>query len=340
MAMEPVAARAAFVLLAAATPALAQYVTTPQPGQTSPPAAAPGARADELNVTPKNGQTQEQQWADRYECHRWAKTQSGFDPTQIADANAPDSGARREQYRRAFTACLEARGYAVRYGGGSGSAAPPAALPPPPPPTAANRRAISAAAAPKPRVLSMQLEGGYTIAAGSTGKLLDDGSNVGLGFTLFPIPAVPIGLRVDGSYSSFHARNALLDTGPGYTHGHENVYGGDADIQLDLAHNSPWMKLYLFGGAGWYREQTTLRQISWVNGQYCDWWGNCWAGVGPALTAYSRTTSPWHSAWNAGLGWEVSLANNASFFVEARYLRIAPRSDQMQFVPIRVGLRF
>ncbi|MEA3180895.1 MAG: hypothetical protein QOI59_4418, partial [Gammaproteobacteria bacterium] len=51
-------------------------------------------------------------------------------------------------------------------------------------------------------------------------------------------------------------------------------------------------------------------------------------------------TSPWRSSWNAGLGWEIAYADGASFFLEARYLQIAPRDDKMQFVPISVGLRF
>ena len=70
-----------------AAPAFAQYMSTPPPGQVSPPqqGAAPAhhssAGADNLTITPKNGQPEKQQWADRYECHKWAKDQSGFDPT-------------------------------------------------------------------------------------------------------------------------------------------------------------------------------------------------------------------------------------------------------------------
>jgi len=69
----------ALLLLAVSVPAMAQYIATPRPSQST--AAPPTARADDLTITSKNGQTQEQQWADRYECHRWAKDQSGFDPT-------------------------------------------------------------------------------------------------------------------------------------------------------------------------------------------------------------------------------------------------------------------
>ncbi|MGA2023161.1 MAG: DUF6515 family protein [Steroidobacteraceae bacterium] len=80
-----------------------------QPG--APEAAPPPPAADDFFVYPRNGQTQEQQAADRYECHNWAKGQTGFDPTQPAGG---DNGAQRPQYQRAITACLEARGYSVK----------------------------------------------------------------------------------------------------------------------------------------------------------------------------------------------------------------------------------
>jgi hypothetical protein len=186
-----------FLLLAVSVPALAQYVGTPQPGQTS---AAPSAtQAENLTITAKNGQTQEQQWADRYECHRWAKNQSGFDPTQSApDLTPTESAARRDQYRRAFTACLEGRGYSVRY------AAPPTPAPPVPSrqPVSA-KRYVPAEPEVRYRPLAVHIDGGYSVTTGMTDRYLDDGSNVGFGVTWFPTSALPIGLRVDGSYSSF-----------------------------------------------------------------------------------------------------------------------------------------
>jgi hypothetical protein len=52
----------------------------------------------------------EQQSADRYECHSWSKSQTGFDPTRPEGGVPPEqNSAKREEYRRAMTACLEAR---------------------------------------------------------------------------------------------------------------------------------------------------------------------------------------------------------------------------------------
>lgn len=72
-------------------------------------AAVPPPVASELYIYPREGQSADQQDQDRYECHRWAAGQTGFDPSasnQDADM-APD-------YRRAMSACLEGRGYTVK----------------------------------------------------------------------------------------------------------------------------------------------------------------------------------------------------------------------------------
>jgi len=57
-------------------------------------AAGPPVRAQELFIYPAQGQNEEQQSRDRFECHSWAVQQSGFDPSnpgsqQQAAANVP-----------------------------------------------------------------------------------------------------------------------------------------------------------------------------------------------------------------------------------------------------------
>lgn len=80
-------------------------------GTTSPP----GKSGNDLFIYPKNGQSEEQQGKDKYECHSWAASQSGFDPTQPSGGVPEDQAAsKREDYNRAMQACLEARGYSVK----------------------------------------------------------------------------------------------------------------------------------------------------------------------------------------------------------------------------------
>jgi len=76
--------------------------------------AAPPASSTDLGIIayPRNGQSEQQQSTDKFECHSWAKGQSNFDPTSQASSNA--SAAARSAYGRAMSACLEARGYTVR----------------------------------------------------------------------------------------------------------------------------------------------------------------------------------------------------------------------------------
>lgn len=77
-------------------------------GSTSPPGS------NQIFVYPRSGQTDQQQRNDRYECHRWAVSQTGFDPT-VSGGGVPDGQASdlRDRYFRAEVACLQGRGYSV-----------------------------------------------------------------------------------------------------------------------------------------------------------------------------------------------------------------------------------
>jgi len=328
--------RTSLFLLLCATPLTA--FTQASPSSTSSPAAAP-TLAENLTVTPKFGQTQEQLAADRAECGQWARGQTGFDPGQIGGGVArSDYSARRQQYGRALAACLEGHGYNVRFATPVVVPPPPAAAPPAVAPPVLAHYAPPARPELKYHPFAVQIDGGYTVTTGATSHDLDGGANGGLGLSWFPTSALPLGFRVDGSYSWFRAKDQLLNTG-NFTSGHQDIYGGDADLQLNLAHRSSATQFYLFGGAGWYREQTVLRQVSIVSGTVCGFF-YCRPGFFPAVTAEQRTTSDWNHAWNAGVGFETAVADRASFFIEARYLRILPNSNQTKFVPITLGFRF
>jgi hypothetical protein len=92
------------------------YQVVPPPEGADQPAAAPGDAAPQMDliVYPKNGQTADQQAADKYECYNWARGQTGFDPTQPSGGVAGgDPDQARSNYYRADSACLSARGYQV-----------------------------------------------------------------------------------------------------------------------------------------------------------------------------------------------------------------------------------
>lgn len=70
------------------------------PAAPMPPPAG-GAAGDQIFMYPRNGQSDAQLATDRSECQQWATSQVG-------------GGGRPDDYRRAMTACAEARGYSAK----------------------------------------------------------------------------------------------------------------------------------------------------------------------------------------------------------------------------------
>jgi hypothetical protein len=90
--------------------AVGQYQTVAPPAEVLRQVQGEGAAAPDPTVYPGNGQSEAQLGNDRFECHRWAVSQTGFDPTRGGGA-APGN---RAEYNRAQAACLEGRGYSVK----------------------------------------------------------------------------------------------------------------------------------------------------------------------------------------------------------------------------------
>lgn len=315
-------------------PATAQQTAPPTSG--SAPAAAATLRWEGLTVTAIKGQSQEQLAKDRYECHRWATSQTGFDPTQPGGGVSPSANpSRRRDYARAMTACLQARGYAVRVAPPPYPYAPPPSGPPPyySPPPYSRPVPIRHYAAPAPTnpPLTGQVEAGVNFTTGNTSNYLDDGINFGLGLTWFPNPMGPLALRFDANYNWFDGGNrGFFPYGGygygGYGHGNEQLYGGDIDLEVNLDHRYG-SRMYLLGGLGEYRATTNIGTYGGC-GYFC---GSYYSG---------GQTTDWHGAWNLGLGWEWSVGPSDFLFVEARYMQLIPSDMRLQFVPIRVGFRF
>jgi outer membrane lipoprotein SlyB len=63
-------------------------------------------------VFPKNGQSQQQQQQDDYQCHQWAVQQTGFDPTRAAQQSAAAPASRDGTVARGALGGA-ARGYVI-----------------------------------------------------------------------------------------------------------------------------------------------------------------------------------------------------------------------------------
>ena len=91
-----------------------QYEVVDPPENVESAAVTP-APSENVFVYPNKNQSADRQAKDRYECHRWAVDQTGFDPTLGGGGVAAEqTTAKRSDYQRAMGACLEARDYTVR----------------------------------------------------------------------------------------------------------------------------------------------------------------------------------------------------------------------------------
>jgi hypothetical protein len=74
---------------------------------------------ERIFVYPRQGQSEELQAKDRYECHNWAVSQTWREPRKVSIEEwtliiKSMSEAQRADYLRAESACLDGRGYTVK----------------------------------------------------------------------------------------------------------------------------------------------------------------------------------------------------------------------------------
>jgi hypothetical protein len=96
-------------------PYYSPYYYAPPPVYVQPAPSVPPLTAENIFIYPRKGQSEELQAKDRYECHRWAVSQTGYDPTQPpAGVPAAQMSQKRADYQRAMGACLDGRGYTMK----------------------------------------------------------------------------------------------------------------------------------------------------------------------------------------------------------------------------------
>jgi len=193
------------------------------------------------------------------------------------------------------------------------------------------------------RPFHVQIEGGPTFPQNAARRDLHSGANVGIGLTWQPTSHLPLAVRVDGMYSTFDDRAPLLSRaaaglGTPVDWGHTRMWGGDVDAELDTL-LSPWVRLYLLAGGGWYDRRDSYYQQQVFNGVFCGWYF-CFEGPFVASVRVGEMSTGMSFEENAGAGLEFSLGQGATFFVDARYMRFDARGQRLRFIPVRIGLRF
>lgn len=331
----------ALCLLVAATTAAAQNTneqTVPAPQQSAPP-APPAQNAPDAQATPQPPQNVQPAPppppAQQAQPAQPATPPLPRLPSQQYQYTPPPQSPPPPQYKYQYTP----------------PPPPPQAAPPPPPPPPAkpdwvhseSNYPASAKSGFEYHPFRFHIDGGGTITQRANDTLLDNGWNAGLGLSWFPTRHLPLGIRVDGTYMEFDARQDLLNlassaSGMRVDNGTRKMWGGDVDLELDLP-LSPYVRMYLLAGGGWYKVQDTFRQTNFYPGYLCDWWG-CGPGYYGVNGIISRNTTDWTFAKNAGFGFEFAMAPRTSFFVEARYMRLNPNDAHSDYLPIRAGLRF
>jgi hypothetical protein len=294
------------LLIAMSAPVIAQYQSVVPPGEAT---AAPTLEAAEHFPSDlKNLGSPKRRWSDRYAYDNWTASQSAFDPTKGSRGPSGDN-TRRGEYLRAMTSCLEAPRYSERPG-----------APAPYFPSAAARalpgRTPLEHASPTPSELQyhplvVQFESAYSIATDATHEYLGNGSNVGVGLTWFPTSMLPPCFPVACSYSGFKGISlsvnlTTLATGTSDLFEHAHLYGEDLDDdrgrRLGLH-----VQVYYLGGVRTYREQATLKRLSYESRLTCDSY-ECSYGYFPVVSTIERNTTGWLHSWTAGLGFEFALA--------------------------------
>ncbi|MGV8059169.1 MAG: DUF6515 family protein [Smithellaceae bacterium] len=91
-------------------------VVEPPKGEVNPaPPPSDQTSASQIFIYPRQGQSEKKQADDRYDCHRWAVSQTGYDPTKPpANLSEAQMIQKRADYQRASAACLDGRGYTVK----------------------------------------------------------------------------------------------------------------------------------------------------------------------------------------------------------------------------------
>jgi hypothetical protein len=171
--------------------------------------------------------------------------------------------------------------------------------------------------------LRLQIEGGRTITQGWGAQYLDNGMNLGLGLTWQPKAELPLALRADGMYQHFDATQLLItqaaaNFGKNVDEGNVKMWGADIDAELDLKVASS-ARFYFLVGVGWYDQQNSFHYQG---------------------TLVSRNTTGAHFERNAGLGIEFANGGSMFFFIDARYMRFNINGQNLDLIPIRLGLRF
>jgi opacity protein-like surface antigen len=153
------------------------------------------------------------------------------------------------------------------------------------------------------------LTGGVSAPTGDTSSVFDNGYHGGLVLN-YELPALPLGIRVDGDYRHLDAKTV------GAVSGSAEIIDGNANLVIGLRIIA--VKLYALGGPGLYNVKLKAEG----------------GGV-------STSTSSTQFGWNAGAG-IAFVIGKVSIFGEGRYHEVTLDNSQgkFKFVAASAGILF
>ena len=155
-------------------------------------------------------------------------------------------------------------------------------------------------AAAKP--VQFGVSGGASIPTSDLGDISNTGWNAS-GHVAFNPAMIPVGIRVDGGYSSFGFKQGVDG----------NVHFGNVTGNLVYKIPATAVSPYLLGGAGWYR-------------------------IGASVPGFFSGSDN-KFGWNVGGGLNLPLSGFDSF-IEAKYTQIQTEGSSVKYIPITFGVMF
>jgi len=152
------------------------------------------------------------------------------------------------------------------------------------------------------------LSGGVSLPTSDTKDAYGDGWHGGLVLN-YELPALPLGLRVDGDYRNFASKNS------GASSRSAEIIDGNANLVLGIRIIA--VKVYALGGGGLYNVKLKAENA-----------------------AGSISTSDTEFGWNAGAGVALVIGK-VSIFGEGRYHEVSLSDNQkFKFVAATAGILF
>lgn len=152
------------------------------------------------------------------------------------------------------------------------------------------------------------LSGGVSTPTGDTSDVFDTGYHGGIVLN-YELPALPLGLRLDGDYRKFDTKSSIGS-------GSAEIFDGNANLVLGL--RIVFLKVYALAGAGFYSVKFS-------------------GAVGGISASGSQTDF----GWNGGVG-AAFVVGSVSIFLEGRYheVTLANSAGKFKFIPVSAGVLF